>query len=317
VDRTLVNLNEDEPLNSPFISVIINMRDGAATISETLKSVLTQTFHDLEIVVWDDGSVDESAAIVAAERDPRIRYHRSPEITSLGKARDMAIRIARGKWIAFIDQDDLWTPDKIQKQIARVLGHPTAGLVYGRTLLFRDGCDLRDYDHRHEFEKLPEGDIFEALFRESCFIAMSSAMFRKSALEEIGHIPLKIETIPDYFLFLSVARKFPVLAVQDVICKYRLHEGSMSRSRRRRIHEEALWLIERWEPELDPALAAHRKRIHSTLLILDNLLTLRDIRKSVAAIIRDGSPAFLASRPFAIAARALRRRIRRPYYKRS
>ena len=133
----------------PLVSVILNVRNGAAFLHEALDSVMTQTFADWELIVWDDRSTDTSAQIVAGYSDHRIRYHLAPEETPLGKARDLAIRQANGEWLAFIDQDDLWLPDKLEKQIT--LACDGVGIIYGRTVLFdtQHGL-LRDYDYAHE-----------------------------------------------------------------------------------------------------------------------------------------------------------------------
>src|SRR5690242_13304217 len=100
----------------PQVSVIINVRDGASTLRAALDSVLGQTFRDWELIVWDDCSSDDSGSIVAGYRDPRIRYILSPEPVSLGRARQLAIEQASGEWIAFLDQDDIWLPRKLELQ---------------------------------------------------------------------------------------------------------------------------------------------------------------------------------------------------------
>src|SRR5262252_8037824 len=114
----------------PQVSIILNVRNGAAFLREALDSAIGQTFADWELVVWDDRSTDASAQIVAGYRDPRIRYFLSPEDTPLGRAREDAIRQARGEWLAFIDQDDVWLPQKLEKQLA--LAAEGVGLIYGR-----------------------------------------------------------------------------------------------------------------------------------------------------------------------------------------
>ena len=102
----------------PSVSVIMNVRNGASTLREALDSVLRQSFRDWELIVWDDRSTDQSAQIIAEYKDPRIRYMQSPEETSLGKARGNAIRQAAGSWLAFLDQDDIWLPGKLEEQMA-------------------------------------------------------------------------------------------------------------------------------------------------------------------------------------------------------
>ena len=190
----------------PLISVIINVRNGAATLREAIDSVLSQSFGDWELIVWDDCSTDASASIVASYGDPRVRYFLSPNDVPLGKARNDAIQRASGEWIAFLDQDDVWLAHKLEKQIA--LASDIVGLIYGRTVRFYPSGWERDYDHAHEYQLLPEGDLFTLLFTRSCFIAMSSAMFRSSAIKAIGGIPDSVRIIPDYYLYVAVARKY-------------------------------------------------------------------------------------------------------------
>jgi len=157
----------------PRVSIIMNVRNGASFLREALDSVMAQTFQDWELIVWDDRSTDESTKIVAEYHDPRIRYFLSPEETPLGEASNSAIRQAKGQWLAFLDQDDIWLPRKLQQQMA--LADDRAGIIYGRTIQFYLSGEERDYDYAHEFRPLPEGDIFTQLFADACFIAMSSA----------------------------------------------------------------------------------------------------------------------------------------------
>ena len=97
----------------PLVSIILNLRNGARFLREALDSMMSQTFQDWELIVWDDRSTDDSAQIVGEYRDPRIRYFLSPDETPLGEARNRAIRQATGEWLAFLDQDDVWLPTKI------------------------------------------------------------------------------------------------------------------------------------------------------------------------------------------------------------
>ena len=192
---------------------------GRYTLREAIDSVLAQTCEDWELIVWDDRSTDASAAVISDYRDARVRYFLSPDDAPLGKARRDAIRQATGEWIAFLDQDDIWLPGKLAKQLALAAGE--VALIYGRTVRFYPSGLERDYDQAHEYKLLPEGDIFTQLFTNSCFIAMSSAMFRRSAIEAIGGIPDEVRIIPDYHLYVAVARKYRAQAVQEVICRYR------------------------------------------------------------------------------------------------
>ena len=253
----------------PSVSVIMNVRNGASTLREALESVTAQSFHDWELIIWDDRSTDESARIIAEYKDPRVRYFQSPEETSLGRARANAIRQSSGAWLAFLDQDDIWLPDKLEKQMA--LANENIGLIYGRTIRFYPSGLERDYDQAHEFKPLPEGDIFHQLFTDSCFIAMSSAVFRRAAVEAIGGIPDAIQIIPDYWLYVAVARRYPVRAVQEVVCRYRMHAANMSRLSALKMNQEVLWLIDQWAADLDLQTVALCRKRHFTAIALQEM----------------------------------------------
>src|SRR5271167_1003982 len=102
----------------PRVSIIMNVRNGAATLGAALESALAQTYRDWELIVWDDRSADDSAKVVGNFTDARIRYILAPQDTSLGQARGLAMRQAQGEWLAFLDQDDIWLPRKLELQIA-------------------------------------------------------------------------------------------------------------------------------------------------------------------------------------------------------
>jgi glycosyltransferase involved in cell wall biosynthesis len=299
----------------PLVSIIMNVRNGAAFLRQAVDSVLVQTFKDWELIVWDDCSTDDSAGIIAEYRDQRLRYYLSPEDVPLGKARGQAIVQAGGEWLAFLDQDDIWLPRKLEQQIALI--GDGVGLIYGRTVLFdsRHG-NLRDYDYAHEFTALPEGDIFAELFRSACFVAMSSAVLRRSAVAEAGAIPDSIQVVPDYYLYIAVARRYRARAVQQVVCRYRVHPGSMtsSHSHRLQLQAEPLSIVKQWAPCLDPRIASYRRMTYSTALAWEEIKDMQTTVTGLRRLLSDGSVLWLASRPFARAWRSIRRRLRRPYW---
>ena len=297
----------------PLVSIIMNVRNGASTLREALNSVLAQGFHDWELIVWDDRSTDQSAQIIAEYKDPRIRYFLSQDETSLGKARDNAIRQATGAWLAFLDQDDIWLPRKLEKQMA--LADDTTGLIYGRTVRFYPSGLERDYDQTHEFTLLPDGDIFDQLFTDSCFIAMSSAVFRRAAVEAIGGIPDAIQIVPDYWLYVAVARRYRVRAVQEVVCRYRMHGANTSRLAALKMNQEVLWLIDQWADQLDPRTVALCRQRHFTAIALEEMRRPATAARGVARLFTQGSVASQLARPFMFAFHIIRRNVRCPYWR--
>lgn len=301
---------------TPRVTVVTNVRNGADTLPEAIDSVLAQSFTDWELVIWDNCSIDSTPEVVSRYEDPRIRYFRAETETPLSQARTAAISRAQGEWIAFLDHDDVWVPEKLEKQMA-LADDRDVGLIYGRTVAFSDRARTRDFDHRHEFERLPEGDIFERLFIDSCFIAMSSAMIRKSAIEDLGPPPAAIDIIPDYYFYTFVTRRHRARAVQEVVCRYRVAPGSLTGTRFRRLHEEVLWVLNALRDDLDPRLFRHRIRVHQTLIALEDMRHVRTFGSGIGRLIRHGSLPYLATRPFARTYRAVKRRLVSPYWMRT
>jgi hypothetical protein len=215
--------------------------------------------------------------------------------------------------VAFLDQDDIWLPRKLEKQMA--LADDTTGLIYGRTVRFYPSGLERDYDQAHEFTLLPEGDIFNQLFTDSCFIAMSSAVFRRAAVEAIGGIPDAIQIVPDYWLYVAVARLYRVRAVQEVVCRYRMHSANTSRLAAVKMNQEVLWLIDQWADQLDPWTVALCRKRHFTAIALEEMRKTETAARGVARLFTQGSIASQLARPFMFAFHIIRRNLRRPYWR--
>ncbi len=124
------------------ISVILPTYNRSATLVAACRSVLTQSFHDLELIVVDDGSSEDVRSLVLAIGDPRVRYIRRARNGGAGAARNTGLAAATGEFVAFQDSDDLWLPNKLERQLAFMDGAPRAiGAVTGAKILY--GCDDR------------------------------------------------------------------------------------------------------------------------------------------------------------------------------
>ena len=300
---------------TPAISVIMNAYNGAAYLREAVGSALAQTFADWELIFWDDRSTDDSAEVFRSFRDPRLRYFLAPTRTPLGPARIDAVAHARGAWIAFLDQDDVWTPTKLERQmaLAQAPGADRVGLIYGRALLLDPSGRRRVHDHRHEFSPLPEGDIFRSLVEDSCYIAMSTAMVRASAYAAVGGIRRGYDLAIDYHLYLALARRFEARALQDVCCLYRTHADSLSGSRALEVHTEVLRILDEFAADIDPAMLARRRRVHESLVAVEECR--RGMwGRGLSRALRRGSASYLLSRPAARLWRRARRTLRAPMY---
>ena len=302
-------------MQTPRVSVVMNCRNGAAFLHEALDSLVAQTFQDWELIAWDDASSDDTCTILRSYTDSRFHVFAEERGTSLSGVRQAAVQACRGEWIAFLDQDDLWLPTKLAQQLALADEHPDANILYARTLTFSgQGRSLRDYDHRHAWKSLPEGDIFNALFEDSCFICMSSAMLRTSSLRLLPPMPAAIRLTPDYHYYLSLARDAKAYAVQQPACLYRQHAGNVSKRKWVQMHEECLQLIAAFSSSIDPALAAKREGVHQSLIAFGLMLRPASCAAGAVRLVRHGSAAYFFSRPFVRIARMLKLAFVKPYW---
>ncbi len=288
----------------------MNSYNGAAFIEAAIASVLAQSHGDFEFIVYDDRSTDGCVALAEAFGDPRMRVCVSPDHVPVGEARNRAIALARGEWIAFIDQDDLWTPIKLERQAALIDADRSGrlGIVYGATRRFGAGRP-RPFDPWHGDGPKPEGDIFADLLDHPSFIALSSACLRTAAVRALGPIPDWVRLCPDYYLFVAIARDWLGRSVPDLCCHYRVHPQAMSQVGATDIHREALAIIE-WAAGADhAAILRRRRRVAHTLIATGNLRA-GNVRAGLSELFGQGSLTYFAGRPMFRFLRDYRNRMR-------
>ncbi len=220
----------------PLISIIINCYNGQAYLKDALDSIISQTYSNWEVVFWDNQSTDQSGNIFKQYEDPRFNYYYAPLHTKLGEARNLAFSKARGEWVAFLDCDDIWLPEKLQSQIDLIIsGGADLGLIYGQVLVLHSYQDshsgwnrrMRKYSSDTLLRKLPEGNVFHKLLLIN-FIPLVSAMFKASLYRDLGGVDPTFQMAEDYELFVKIAKAYDVLAVQNVVAFYRVHENNAS-----------------------------------------------------------------------------------------
>ena len=144
----------------------------------------------------------------------------------LGEARVLATEKAIGKYLAFLDSDDLWCENKLQKQIELLINNDDLGFVYCGTKVIYENSSKKEFIY-NETEQLKVGDIFEELAKEN-FITFSSVVADKDKFIKCGGFPKHFKNSTDYWIFLRLAEMYPVGAVQDVLCIYRIHSNNLS-----------------------------------------------------------------------------------------
>ncbi len=190
-------------IDSPLVSVVIPTYNRAGVLGRALTSVLNQTFPDLECIVVDDGSTDQTVALVEEFQDPRLRLLRLPVNRGVCHARNVGIQAARGELIAFLDSDDEWLPQKLELQIRRLRGSadPKATVVY--CLCYRrDGTTDRLTPHR---TLIYEGDVFGHLLTGWHPPTASQFLVTRASMVDAGSFDEELPYAEDYDLWLRLA----------------------------------------------------------------------------------------------------------------
>lgn len=203
------------------VSVVIPTHDRRTVLLESIASVQAQTWRNLEILVCDDGSTDGSRNAVQAlmEKDSRIRWIQGEHSGFPGLNRNRGIRAAKGEWIAFQDSDDLWLPEKIERQMQVLRAAPDAGFIYCyAAALLADGSRRR----MTPFRVAREGRMFETLLFYS-LVQTPTVLVRRSLLERVGLFDetMGLTIAEDYELYLRIAAEAPFRFVPEdlVLCR--------------------------------------------------------------------------------------------------
>jgi glycosyltransferase involved in cell wall biosynthesis len=204
--------------SAPIVSVVLPTYNRAGFLPDAIQSVLDQSFEKWELLVVDDGSTDETSIVVQGFRDPRLRYLYQ-ENAGVGAARNNGIAEARGEFVAFLDSDDFWLPQKLGRQVEVLVQNPQAGLVGG-------GCVFVD-EAKQPIGRpsiCPErisGEAFEI------YTALpgsgSNAMIRRSVCEVVGVFDPSLRRAQDREYWLRISRAFEVHGVPEPTVAIRIH----------------------------------------------------------------------------------------------
>jgi glycosyltransferase involved in cell wall biosynthesis len=237
---------------APRVSVVIATCNRAALVIQAIESVLGQSYHDFEIVVCDDGSTDDTAAQVA-RFGPPVGYLALPHTGCPGAARNRGIDAARGEWVAFLDDDDLWEADKLARQIELLDRSPGLDLVYTDRRVRSLDASLSP---TIETPAGP-GDLLELILNRQ-MPCICTVLVRRETLRRAGGFDEELDTGEDLDLMLRLAPRARVAGVPQPLVIVRRQPGSVSEQAGIRTFENAIDVLERWRASR--AGPAHQRR---------------------------------------------------------
>ena len=225
--------------NQPLVSVIMNCFNGEKYLRDAIDSVISQTYKNWEIIFWDNQSNDKSAKIFKDYKDDRLKYYcPSSHIEILYKARNYALKKTNGEFIAFLDVDDWWLPEKLEKQIP-LFNDPDVGLIYGNLWQFFQKTNKKKI---YKKGNLPTGKILNELLNDYV-IGSPTYVIRKKSLESLTYcFNDDFHIIGDFDINIRLAAKWKVQCVQSVVAFARIHGKNLSLLyREKEIHEIKAW----------------------------------------------------------------------------
>lgn len=240
-------------MSNPRISVIMNCLNSAKYLREAIDSVYAQTYSDWEIVFWDNCSTDDSPAI-AKSYDSRLRYFRGESTVPLGEARNLAIKNAQGEFIAFLDCDDIWMPEKLELQLQEFECNVNCGLVYSDAFRVDVNLGLTGL-YSEDFVPL-SGNVFCELLENNVVAPFSAIIIPSRVMDMVGAFNCEYEIVEDADLILRIAEKYEIQYVSRPLVKYRFHDSNVSKKVELNV-AESLHLLDFWLERRKDIFADH------------------------------------------------------------
>ena len=232
------------------VSVIIPVYKSEKFIAETLRSVLCQTYADLEVLIIADGSTDATESIVRGFSDPRIKYIRRKN-GGTAAARNTGIKAATGSYIAFLDHDDIWMPDKVEKQI-KFLSDTGAKVVFCNGNIIPTGKPMR----KENIFQTGVLDMSEMTLNGGNFITPSSLLVHKEVIEKTGPMEENVPGIDDLDFSISIARSYKIGFINECLYHRREHKDNLTNF----IRGRGLYYKIIYEKQ-KPFLGRHQKKV--------------------------------------------------------
>lgn len=202
--------------------MILPCYNGENFIREAIESVLCQTYEDFEVIVIDDGSTDNTRTVASSFEDRRIRYFYKKN-EGVSTSRNYGIKLAKGRYIAFIDYDDLWLPEKLELQLQEIEKQQDVYLVYSWFYIIDSKGKIIDKIKVQGFRNF----LQELLLVGNIIGSPSGMLIKKEVFENIGGFDSYLSTSADWDLWIRIAYRYKLSGVNKFLFKYRIHDTNM------------------------------------------------------------------------------------------
>jgi glycosyltransferase involved in cell wall biosynthesis len=226
---------------SEKVSVVIPTYNRSELLKKAVYSLQLQRHQNLEIIIVDDCSTDDTEAVVGDMHDPRIKYIRHPINKGGSEARNTGIKHATGNYVGFLDSDDQWLPDKLEKQLAIFTSNPDVGAVYTGVKLFDDRQIIKEIVPRYR------GDILPMLIESNCIDTTSSVLVKTALLHEINGFESALPSCQDWDLYLRLSKITNFDFVKDSMVLFFQHSGERISTNNAAVLSGQLYIFEAYK----------------------------------------------------------------------
>lgn len=210
----------------PSVSVIVTTSNRVELLSETVDSILAQSYTDFELIIVDNMSEDGTREYVIGLENPRINYFRNPNNGVIAVNRNFGIQQAQGRYIALCDDDDLWLPDKLKQQVTLMEIHPDVALCYSNAESFEGSRVIK----RRRIRRCVRRNHFSQLLRGN-YIPNSSVLIRTQVFKALGLLTTDPALREDYHMWLRIANEYQLVGLDESLIRYRIHPNNAARNR--------------------------------------------------------------------------------------
>jgi glycosyltransferase involved in cell wall biosynthesis len=257
-----------------LVSVIINCFNSESFIKEAIDSVISQTYSNWEIILWDNRSTDRTREIVKGFQDERIHYFLSQDFTSLSLARKRAIEKANGEYLAFLDSDDYWEPEKISLQVKLLKENPQIGITHTNFNLVTEDSDIKAKLQNNYYASIQQKvysnkNIYKTLLYSN-YIIFSSLLMRKNIYDATGGINESFNQNEDYELLLKASLLSQASNISAPLTYYRIHSNNQSYKNQELSYIENRVIFKNLNETFFSSLAYYRNQLRYNIFLYKN-----------------------------------------------
>ena len=210
----------------PVVSIIMNCHNGQKFLSDAIQSVINQSFKNWELIFWDNSSSDNSRNILKSFSDKRIKYFFSNKFCNLYEARNLAVKECKGKYITFLDTDDLWLKDKLDEQINFITKNTNFKIIFSNFYVLDETKNTKKIRHKIN---LPSGDITQNLLNYYSIGILT--VFMEKSIFDSYKFDKDYNIVGDFDFFIALSQIYKIGSVQKPLSIYRNHSSSYSNKR--------------------------------------------------------------------------------------